>query len=360
MDNADSNTVLLCFNDNIRSAADVLYSHNEFIRDIAMSNNLKMTPEDWKFFYRGGGNNVANHQDVMTSPHDFEESFIISPNKVGDEECGMISQSNLAKFRTSWCEKRYTHESKCCAFAHSAHNHGWLRRNPTLFNYKPVLCEKVNYDPNLQAFVNTCELGTKCPFSHSYEEVHYHPKFYKSQICNNCSARDDLLDDTSSSHAPMLRCRGMSMDICPFIHYEGYVGEAVAAEDVGPNNLSRDLFGVNANGGVIPMTHPILRTNSGGGASAFSFSLAAGGANGGGGGGGNTGNGGAGDDEPLGPKISPMLYVGAAPMSEFEKVLRLPGLVCLFRQNSNCLLKWSRALDRKKEEERERKEMIEC
>ena len=61
----------------------------------------------------------------------------------------------------------------------------------------------------------------------------------------------------------------------------------------------------------------------------------------------------------MGPKISPMLYVGAAPTSEFEKVIRLPGLVSLFRQNSNCLLKWSREVDKKKEEE-QRKEFIEC
>ena len=367
MDASDSNTVLLCFNDNIRSAADVLYSHNEFIRDIAMSNNLKMTPEDWKFFYRGGANpsSSTNHADLMTAPHDFDESFIIAPHKVGDEECGRISQSNLAKFRTTWCEKRYTHESKCCAFAHSAHNHGWLRRNPTIHSYKPEMCKKVKYEPNLQAFTNSCELGLKCPFSHSYEEIHYHPKFYKSQICNHCSPRDDLLEDTASStHAPMLRCRGMSMDICPFIHYEGYVGDSAEAGG-GELDLSRDLFGSSANGGVIPMTHPILRTNSGGGASAFSFSLAAGGANannGGGGGGGGSG-GGAGGGEPLGPKISPMLYLGAAPTSEFEKIIRLPGLICLFRQNSNCLVKWSEGIERKKREDKERlerKQMIEC
>ena len=49
------NTVLLCFNSNVRSVSDIIYSHNEFIRDIAMSNNLRMTPEDWKYFYLGNG-----------------------------------------------------------------------------------------------------------------------------------------------------------------------------------------------------------------------------------------------------------------------------------------------------------------
>lgn len=339
----DVNTVLLCFNANIRSAGDVLYSHNEFIRDIAMSNNLKMTPEDWKFFYSGGDMTVMSsgatdafqNRGPQQRRNIFHESFIISPDKVGDEECGCMSVSNLEKFRTSWCEKRYTHESKNCAFAHIHMNHGWLRRNPRMYKYTPELCKHVKYDRKLQAFVNSCPEGKSCSFSHSQEEVNYHPHFYKTMVCNGGSAREaDLMLENEAKG--MLKCRGASMDICPFIHYDGYVGEGGGygeGEDVQDSHAEGEQGGHGGSGvGVRP-----FRTTSVGNGSAFSFSLSA-----------NKGShersectGEATAKRSLGPMVAPMFYVHPAPTSDFEARLKLPGLISLFRQNSSCLVKWS-------------------
>ena len=46
-------SVLLCFNENIRSAANVFRCHNEFIRDVAHTGNLNLTPEEWHSFFVG-------------------------------------------------------------------------------------------------------------------------------------------------------------------------------------------------------------------------------------------------------------------------------------------------------------------
>jgi hypothetical protein len=46
-------SVLLCFNENIRCAADVFRCHNEFIRDIAHAGGLSLSPEDWQTFFSG-------------------------------------------------------------------------------------------------------------------------------------------------------------------------------------------------------------------------------------------------------------------------------------------------------------------
>ena len=45
------NEVTLCFNENVRSAADVMLAQNEFIRDMARSANIQMSEYDWRMFF---------------------------------------------------------------------------------------------------------------------------------------------------------------------------------------------------------------------------------------------------------------------------------------------------------------------
>jgi hypothetical protein len=318
----DPNTVLLCFNDNIRSANDVIFSHNEFIRDIAIANNLRMTPEDWRFFYRGTDHHVPrniginNAQPHLSHQHDVQhdvqhDAFFVSTNAVGDDECGCMSARSLANFRVSFCEKRYAHECRNCTFAHVEVGSGWLRRNPELHDYEPAMCEKVVFDERLNVFVNRCEHGLKCTSAHSFEEINFHPKKYKSGPCNRSPKdveRDELAagGDQLNGEEGMMRCRGASMDICPFIHYDGYVGLQASTP-------ARQLFGPTA------CCHHVTHGNTSGKA------LVAGVEGG----------------SDMVPKIAPMLYGGQAPLSKFEETLRLPGLQILFRQNCASLMGWS-------------------
>jgi hypothetical protein len=218
---ARSLRVLLCFNDNIRSAEDVIFSHNEFIRDIAITNNLKMTPEDWRFFYLGTVDQVPRMVGVSGSPEQMRdavqhEAFFVNTGTLGDDECGKMSEKSLLRFRVSFCEKRYTHECRNCSFAHVEVDGGWLRRNPEQHQYAPNLCPHVTFNKKLGSFVNTCELGLKCGFAHSHEEVNFHPQTYKTHACNR-STKDIAADEFAAAEGPgadgagMVRCRGASM-----------------------------------------------------------------------------------------------------------------------------------------------------
>lgn len=50
---AEKMMVLLCFNENVRSAEDVWRCHNEFIRDAAHAAGLTLTAEEWRIFFAG-------------------------------------------------------------------------------------------------------------------------------------------------------------------------------------------------------------------------------------------------------------------------------------------------------------------
>ena len=109
------------------------------------------------------------------------------------------------------------------------------------------------------------------------------------------------------------------MDICPFIHYDGYIG----SESPGVPHLTAPPPPGGAAGNT--------------GSSTFAFSLAAD----------STNNG----NNPLasvaaaaaaaGPKLSPVIYLGEAPVSDFERRLRLPGLMEIFRQNGRAAVRWA-------------------
>jgi hypothetical protein len=259
-------SVLLCFNENIRCAADVFRCHNEFIRDIAHTGNLNLSPEDWQSFFSG---NKVNRKrgDIL----DNFQRYFYSANV---HDC--MDQQGLSKLRTSWCAKRYEHDHSFCAFAHVDINRGWLRRDPFVYNYVPQMCPWIKPLQGAEdCYVNMCPHGVKCNFSHSKEEILYHPESYKRHPCR---------------HAPG-SCLG---DICPNTHSEA----------------STQAHGYNRQGKRYYTTNPGAKRRA----------LA------------TTGN-------PAGfgkfPNASPMLYIEPAPLSEFEKTLLLPGLQALFRDHSS-------------------------
>eukprot|EP00804_Cyclotella_cryptica_P027316 CCRYP_019632-RA/>CCRYP_019632-RA protein AED:0.27 eAED:0.29 QI:0/0/0/1/1/1/3/0/640 len=132
-------SVLLCFNENIRSAADVFRCHNEFIRDVAHSANLNLSIEDWKVFFSGS----KNYRKIMLSTESAAQSYFNFVGGTSSDGNDRMDQQGLAKFHTSWCAKRYEHDHSLCTFAHVEINRGWLRRDPFIYNYKPVLCSGV-------------------------------------------------------------------------------------------------------------------------------------------------------------------------------------------------------------------------
>ena len=182
VDSSNKRSVLLCFNENVRCAADVFRCHNEFIRDVA-TGKLCLSDEEWRHFFIG-----KNYR--RNKPRSFEDL------KLWD----FHERVDLSKFRTTQCAKRYDHDHLVCAFAHIDVNSGWLRRDPSLFDYQPIMCKHIKPLHGSDChFVNSCPLGKMCKRAHSKEEVLYHPQSYKLKPC--------------TSGAP---CR--LSDVCPRIH----------------------------------------------------------------------------------------------------------------------------------------------
>mmetsp|Transcript_24170 Transcript_24170/g.50119 ORF Transcript_24170/g.50119 Transcript_24170/m.50119 type:complete len:892 (-) Transcript_24170:247-2922(-) len=177
--------VLLCFNENVRSAADVFRCHNEFIRDVAHSANLNLTPEEWRSFFTGTKTYKRR-----------------SPTNEGNPEIqDHMDRQGLSQFRTSWCAKRYEHDHTLCSFGHVDVNRGWLRRDPFTHNYKPTMCPNIIPNPDMQdGYFNMCPHGVDCNYAHSKEEVIYHPEQYKRHKCRSHFASCPLRDTCPNMH----------------------------------------------------------------------------------------------------------------------------------------------------------------
>jgi len=305
--------VLLCFNDNVRSFEDAFRCHNEFIRDTANTSNVHLSAEDWQVFFAGSSNEGEQQQLQMEKREPLSlsargveplrqqavDSSAITASSVANvsvaawgyndqEVLGQMSAVELCKFRTSWCAKRYDHDPKLCAFGHVDINRGWLRRDPSVYNYSEKLCPYIVRSPMLDAgySFNACPNGLKCGFAHSKEECLYHPRRYKSALC-------------SSSDGPF-SCP--LKEICPHLHTTPLMPATclMTPRSGSPRGAGRKQ--------ASPPSHsPRLGPSS-------STSVAA-----------------------VAPAPAPMMYVNPSPDSDFDKSLGLPGLRNLFRRRSAAL-----------------------
>jgi len=266
--------VLLCFNENVRCAEDVFRCHNEFIRDTAHGSNLQLSSHEWQLLFG---------KEAASAPHLWGNIGIPVPSGAegqananhGNDALGMLTAAEAAKFRTTWCAKRYDHDHDLCGFAHVEVNNGWLRRNPLLYNYKDEMCpyvtassEKRGYQKGL--VINECPHGVNCEYAHSVEEIVYHPRRYKKKACSCLS-----------------RSGGCSLgDVCPDFH---------PVESYRFSNRTDSRSGSRHS----RTPHPS--------------------------------SGGKGTAAP--PAGAPMLYASPAPRSSFEDNLLLPGLKDLYRRH---------------------------
>eukprot|EP00980_Cylindrotheca_fusiformis_P008011 scaffold1706_cov116-Cylindrotheca_fusiformis.AAC.14 len=263
--------VLLCFNENVRSAEDVFRCHNEFIRDTANAAHLQLTAQEWRTFFgreAGNGRYLLGQVGIPMSTQD---------GPVGQDLLGSMSPEEAAKFRTSWCSKRYDHDHDLCGFSHVEINGGWLRRNPMVHPYKEEMCSFVSKvrDQRLGTFVvNECPLGVKCDRAHSAEELMYHPNCYKSKVCASVYSH--------STNCPM-------GDVCPDFHPH----ESTRP----PKKPSEKQFGArHAKKNEQPASVKASAT------------------------------------PPMG---APVVYASPAPFSSFEGQLLMPGLQNLYRRHSS-------------------------
>jgi len=315
-------SIRLCFNENVRSAEDVLYCHNEFIRDVAASGNLLMSAHDWKIFFAisndddescttdvtaeltvtsGGGYSFHNLKSGDTElshisleiPKDVAD-FLTVQNELqefhkSNDLFGRMKSSELNRFRSTWCCKRYDHNHSLCRFAHVDINKGWLRRNPFTFEYSHEMCPDVKLVNDKKSvlngcFLNTCKEGVFCKSAHSTEEIDYHPDQYKSCVCKN------------ECNKSMFSCK--LKDICPKFHPEndGYRSSLGGSKPFPLNSTKKVVETFLSRTGLHDAT--MRKTNC--------ISNASG---------------------------APMLYLNPSPRSQFDENLILPGLKSLYRHN---------------------------
>ncbi|GIM04766.1 hypothetical protein Vretimale_9256, partial [Volvox reticuliferus] len=80
----------------------------------------------------------------------------------------------MLSFKVVPCTKTYAHSWSSCPCAHPGETA--RRRDPTLFNYQPVLC------PNVKS-KSGCPAGDGCGYAHNVFEQWLHPQRYKALMC---------------------------------------------------------------------------------------------------------------------------------------------------------------------------------
>lgn len=305
--------VLLCFNENVRSAEDVLRCHNDFIRDAAITGKLHLSADEWRQFFslKDEDGSITDPAPLILKPKngcDIPYLSFKTPDEVSNcldnkdkalkepwgqsiDLLGQMNMNELNKFRTTWCCKRYDHDHSMCRFAHVEVNRGWLRRDPSLYNYEDKMCPHVTIidAPSSElngCYINSCPHGVNCKYAHSQEEIDYHPRRYKSNICE-------------SSKSGYHNCT--SGDICPRSH---------PSIPRSPSNAKSGRSNYLKRSGYVDG-----KAKSGNSANAKNDetpSVAA---------------------ENCIPAGAPIIYHKQAPSSEFENTFMFPGLKSLYRQN---------------------------
>lgn len=272
--------VLLCFNENVRSAEDVFRCHNEFIRDTANAAQLQLSAQEWRKFFGREAARAPYLWGNVATPVAFVDSN--GGNSKPSDVLGEMCQEEVAKFRTTWCTKRYDHDHDLCGFAHAEVNGGWLRRDPSIHRYQDKMCKFVSTAGDKRVgpggfSINECPKGASCEYCHSAEELAYHPSQYKRNECT----------------AVLFRAGGCRLgDVCPDMH-PAVSSRSTKKSSDGHQNASRnhpkkqDQVNANANAPV---------------------------------------------DVPMG---SPVVYASPAPISSFERQLSMPGLQSLYRRQSS-------------------------
>jgi len=200
---------------------------------------------------------------------------------------GQMNSNELSKFRTSWCCKRYEHDDGLCRFAHVNVNQGWLRRDPAKFQYSEKMCPYVTVVRSEGSalngvHINACKDGIFCKHAHSEEEVDYHPKRYKSKVCEMVKG--------ASRYCNL-------QDICPNCHpnHPGHHPRPGRH-----SNKRHESSNPRSKGGHSGHFSPPRREDN------ANYKL---------------------------PDGAPALFLNPAPTSEFEKSLQFAGLRDLFRRN---------------------------
>lgn len=130
------------------------------------------------------------------------------------------NEQMLNIFRTKPCQ-RLSRDGVCgwrsqCQFSHCAE---WPRRQPRRCAYSPEVCPNIKVikdaDGGVERLENNCSEGLRCKFSHSKEEVCFHPQIFKTSLCEEYTNNSGANSKTRNSKKNQNRCHRY---YCPFAH----------------------------------------------------------------------------------------------------------------------------------------------
>uniref|UniRef100_A0A3B0N3M1 C3H1-type domain-containing protein n=1 Tax=Theileria annulata TaxID=5874 RepID=A0A3B0N3M1_THEAN len=104
----------------------------------------------------------------------------------------VLNDEELRCFRTKICNNlvkgRCNFKESRCIFSH---NTICTRRcplylsNTSFIRYIPLFCSHVVFTQNFKTVKSNCPFGNECIYSHSLDEILYHPQFYKTITCEH-------------------------------------------------------------------------------------------------------------------------------------------------------------------------------
>ncbi|UKJ90147.1 hypothetical protein MACJ_001078 [Theileria orientalis] len=104
----------------------------------------------------------------------------------------VLNDEELRCFRTKICNNlvkgRCNFKESRCIFSH---NTVCTRRcplylsNTSFIRYIPLFCSHIVFTQNFRAIKSNCPFGNECIYSHSLDEILYHPQFYKTISCEH-------------------------------------------------------------------------------------------------------------------------------------------------------------------------------
>lgn len=399
---SNKRTVLLCFNENVKSSQDVYRCHDEFIRDAAHSGNLFLTADEWKQFFEGSvgsktGDSSSSEPSsplpaastfgtsagiTMTPPSAAAVSRVVhqahtapsspisttggqqhahavplSPpssfsrrgtthlyqHQSIDELYGQFTKYELSKFRTTWCCKRYDHDFTRCVFAHTS------TTPSTSSSSRSSHSGWLRRDPTKYTYSSE-----SCPYIHDFSsQDHQGIKVNACPFGIHCEYSHS--QEEVDYHLDRYKRKGLA-SICPSCTSSNKSGSTSASQQKSRSIAVHSTMHGGSGSGTWPTSSsalfnlsscklrdvcPFLHPHQHS-KSTLHFSSKAPGSSSTTT---NTATTTTSNDTINAaayippPQSAPMLYIDPAPVSEFEKSLMLPGLQQLFRKRSATLFR---------------------
>lgn len=132
-----------------------------------------------------GTNTVCQRGATCAFAHSREEirTPLLAEEEQNQEPHAMTDDFVMFKFKTLWCPVGRPHDWHTCVYAHTYQD---ARRHPNI-GYGSRPCPHWNREETTLEYSQRCPMGLLCPYSHGAKEQLYHPAYFKTKTCYDCT-----------------------------------------------------------------------------------------------------------------------------------------------------------------------------